>query len=257
MLDSVNANFQCLSYHADAFAHWRNCYDSCCSMVCDPTQNYRACGKSQEGGHCNVDSDCIDTAYCSQQWHQFSLGIGGIDANGYCVSKLAPTMVPTSQPTSCPIGYFETDSSVIPCTCDQVICGRCMTGCSGSFCDGGSRNMCNCNPYGDCGDPWYSCGKTKPACSSCPDGFTTLASGATSSVQCNVPLVPSLEPTHLPSYEPVVPPTSPSPTLAPTSKTTAAMKPTKTKRKKRKKNYVYLTHSPSRKPTTKTSKGKN
>ena len=113
------------------------------------------------------------------------------------------------------------------------------------------------NPYGDCGDPWYSCGKTKPACSSCPDGFTTLASGATSSVQCNVPLVPSLEPTHLPSHEPVVPPTSPSPTLAPTSKTTAAMKPTKTKRKKRKKNYVYLTHSPSRKPTTKTSKGKN
>lgn len=220
--------------------------------MCDPAQPSRLCEKSQIGGHCNVDNDCVDNAYCSQQWHVFSQGIGGIDAAGYCVNKLAPTIEPTSQPTSCPIGYFVTDSSVIPCTCDEVPCGSCMTGCYGSLCQsGGSRNMCGCeiNPYRDCGDPWVSCGKVKPACSPCPYGYTTVGLGATSSTQC-VPIVPSETPTLIPSPGPTLIP-SETTTLIPSA--TKSLKPSKKRVKKSstkkptRKRYIYRTHSPSRK----------
>ena len=83
--NSARCNFVCLPYLADAFAHWRQCEDACCSGVCDSIQtSYRACGKSQLEGHCNVDSDCEDNAYCSNEGHIFKEGIGGLDAGGYC-----------------------------------------------------------------------------------------------------------------------------------------------------------------------------
>lgn len=50
-------SFLCLSYLGDAGAHWRQCDEACCSQVCH-SEGYRICGKSQLGGHCNVDSDC-------------------------------------------------------------------------------------------------------------------------------------------------------------------------------------------------------
>jgi hypothetical protein len=85
IINSVQSNFVCLSYLGDAGAHWRQCDEACCSQVCDSIQtSYRACGKSQLGGHCNVDSDCENNAYCSIEGHVFSEGIGGIDAGGYC-----------------------------------------------------------------------------------------------------------------------------------------------------------------------------
>lgn len=98
--DIVVANFVCLPYHDNAYNHWRQCYDSCCSQVCDLTQNYRACGYSKLNGHCNFDSDCEGNLQCSNEWHQFD----GLDASGYCKPNLPTKQPSTSPPTPPPQG---------------------------------------------------------------------------------------------------------------------------------------------------------
>lgn len=50
------------------------------------------------------------------------------------------------------------------CSCSNVLCGQCMTGCSPSTngCGSGSRNWCTCNMDGtECSDP-VPCGFIPP-----------------------------------------------------------------------------------------------
>ena len=81
------------------------------------------------------------------------------------------------------------------CTCSNVLCGQCMTGCSHSTngCGSGSRNWCTCNMDGtDCNDP-------------APCGFITPTNSPTSLPDSPTPVpstIPTPVPTVFPTYQP-------------------------------------------------------
>jgi hypothetical protein len=59
-----------------------------------------------------------------------------------------------------------------PCTCCDVLPGRCMTDCTHTMCSVWDRNWCQCNiDKTNCGNPWYSCGNC-PVGAFCPQSDT-------------------------------------------------------------------------------------
>jgi len=103
----------------------------------------------------------------------------------------------SSQSCWSPVTYSNANVYLVtlagePCSCATVQCGRCQTGCPGSYCRGewDSLNMCVCNMDGtDCGDPYLACGLTQP--------------GLPTELPSNLP---TFQPSELPKRLPAGPP---------------------------------------------------
>ncbi len=114
------------------------------------------------------------------------------------------------------------NASALPCTCDQVVCGRCLTGCPGSYCPdlpSSTRNTCHCN-FGstDCSvewDPYFACGMSPPQTSSALSGEPSTQPSSQPSTEPSVQ--PSGRPSTQPSCQPSAQPSA-NPTQQPSSK---------------------------------------